>query len=420
VGGGTRRAFVKGGALALVGLHAMPRFLVRTAAAGGGGGRPRVLVAIFQRGGVDGLSMVVPHGDSGYYDARGTVAIPRPAGGDADASIDLDGFYGLHPAMRPLEPLWRERRLGVVHACGSPDATRSHFDAQDYMESGTPGIKSTSSGWLARGLASRPSASPSPFRAVSLTPRLPLILRGAGRAVAVQSLAGFDVKDGSPADASDARRGFESMYAMGARDLLGATGRDAFEAIAVLEAVKPDRMAPAHGARYPAGRLGESLRQIAQLIRADVGLEVGFAQSDGWDTHTGQGNAHGALAVRLGELAEALAAFDRDLGDRMAGVVVLTMSEFGRTVRENGTGGTDHGHGTAMLVLGGPVRGGRVYGRWPGLGREQLFDGRDLAVTTDFRDLFCEVALRHLGVPPSAPLFPGLPLEPARHLGVIS
>jgi uncharacterized protein (DUF1501 family) len=202
--------------------------------------------------------------------------------------------------------------------------------------------------------------------------------------------------------------------------VLRGAGRDAFEAIRMLEGAKLDRLPPATGPGYPAGPFGDSLRQIAQLIRADLGLEVAFAEIDGWDTHVRQGNERGELALRLRELCAGLAALDRDLGDRMADVVVLTMSEFGRTVRENGNHGTDHGHGTAMLLLGGPVRGGRVHGRWPGLAREQLFDGRDLAVTTDFRDLFGEVALRHLGVPASAPLFPGFPLDSARHLGVIA
>jgi uncharacterized protein (DUF1501 family) len=420
VDGITRRAFVKGGAVALLGLGATPRFLVRTAAADGERRRPRVLVAIFQRGAVDGLSMVVPHGEPAYYAARDTIAIGRPARGEGDAGIELDGFFALHPAMRPVEPLWRERRLAIVHACGSPDATRSHFDAQDYMETGTPGLRSTSTGWLARGLGALPSPSPSPFRAVSFTPRLPLILKGDGRAIAVQSLAGLDVTAAPAHGAAELRESLESMYGNAAPEVLAGAGRDAFEAIRMLRSAAPDRMAPANGARYPGGRLGNSLKQIAQLIRADVGLEVGFAQSDGWDTHAAQGNAQGDLAARLGELAEGLAAFDRDLGERMADVVVLTMSEFGRTVGENGSRGTDHGHGTAMLVLGGPVRGGRVHGRWPGLDREQLFDRRDLAVTTDFRDLFGEIALRHLGVPASAPLFPGFPIETSRHLAVMS
>ncbi|HET8531863.1 MAG TPA: DUF1501 domain-containing protein [Methylomirabilota bacterium] len=405
----TRRSFVKGGALALVALGAAPRFLVRAALAQARAGRPKVLVAIFQRGAVDGLSMVVPHGDPDYYAARGSIAIARPASGVADTTVDLDGFFGLHPSLAALKPLWNDRRLAVVHACGSPDTTRSHFDAQDYMESGTPGVKSTPDGWLARGLAAMPAPEPaSPFRAVSLGAALPRILRGDVGAVAMSSVADFDVKEGAAAMAGGpgARQGFESLYEKGVRDLLYGTGRETFEAVKMLKAAAPQRLAPANGAVYPRGRFGESLRQIAQLIRADVGLEVAFADVGGWDTHAGQGNERGQLAARLREFGEGLAALDRDLGARMSDVMVLTMSEFGRTVRENGNRGTDHGHATAMLALGGAVKGGRVYGRWPGLRREQLFEGRDLAVTTDFRGLFTEIAVRHLGVP-AGPLFPG-------------
>ncbi|HTI54561.1 MAG TPA: DUF1501 domain-containing protein [Verrucomicrobiae bacterium] len=406
----TRRSFVKGGALALIGLGAVPRFLVRTALAQERAGRPKVLIAIFQRGAVDGLSMVVPHGDPDYYGARGSIAIARPARGAADTTVDLDGFFGLHPSLAPLKPLWDARRLAVVHACGSPDTTRSHFDAQDYMESGTPGVKSTPDGWLARGLAAMPAPEPaSPFRAVSLGAALPRILRGDVGAVAMSSVADFDVKDSGAAAMAGrpgARQGFESLYEKGVRDLLYGTGRETFEAVKMLKAAAPQRLLPANGAVYPRGRFGDSLRQIAQLIRADVGLEVAFADVGGWDTHAGQGNERGQLAARLREFGEGLAALDRDLGARMSDVVVLTMSEFGRTVRENGNRGTDHGHATAMLALGGGVKGGRVYGRWPGLRREQLFEGRDLAVTTDFRGLFTEIAVRHLGAP-AGPLFPG-------------
>jgi uncharacterized protein (DUF1501 family) len=404
----TRRSFMKGGALALFALGGPPRFLVRTALAEEHASRPKILIAVFQRGAVDGLSMIVPHGDPDYYGSRGSIAIARPAPG-AGTTIDLDGFFGLHPALAPLKPVWDDRRLAIVHACGSPDTTRSHFDAQDYMESGTPGVKSTADGWLARGLAAMPAREPaSPFRAVSLGPVLPRILRGEVGAVAMNSVAEFDIREGPAPMAAGpgARQGFESLYEQGVRDLLYGTGRETFEAVKMLKAAAPQRLAPANGAVYPRGRFGESLRQIAQLIRADVGLEIAFADVGGWDTHAGQGNERGQLAARLREFGEGLAALDRDLGARMSDVVVLTMSEFGRTVRENGNRGTDHGHATAMLALGGAVKGGRVYGRWPGLQPHQLFEGRDLAVTTDFRALFTEVATRHLGAPP-APLFPG-------------
>jgi uncharacterized protein (DUF1501 family) len=317
--------------------------------------------------------------------------------------------------MTPLRPLWEAKRLAIVHACGSPAATRSHFDAQDYMESGTPGVKSTPDGWLARGLSARPAARPSPFRAVALGPQLPRILRGEAGAIALQSVRDFDVRQEPMAEAGavSARRGFEALYEQGVRDLLHGTGRETVEAVRMLRAADPGRLAPAAGVEYPRSRFGESLRQIAQLIKADVGLEVAFTDSGGWDTHAAQGNERGQLANRLADLAQGLAALDRDLGDRMADVVVLTMSEFGRTVRENGNRGTDHGHATAMMAFGGLVRGGRVYGRWPGLAREQLFEGRDLAVTTDFRQLFAEVSGRHLGVAAPHALFPGYAPPPA-------
>jgi uncharacterized protein (DUF1501 family) len=417
----TRRSFMKSGALAMLGLGSVPRFLVRTAYAQGTAARPKILIAVFQRGAVDGLSMVVPHGDPSYYTSRGSIAVARPVAGNAEATVDLDGFFGLHPAMAPLKPLWDDQRLAIVHACGSPDTTRSHFDAQDYMESGTPGVKSTQDGWLARGLSATPSPGVSPFRAVAMGTQLPRCLRGDVGAVAMGAVADFDVKQdmGRKGGGVNARSGFESLYEQGVRDILHGTGRETFDAVKMLKAANPQRFPPANGAQYPRGRLGDSLKQIAQLIKADVGLEVAFADGGGWDTHANQGNERGQLAQRLSEFSQSLAALYRDLGDRMNDVVVLTMSEFGRTVRENGNRGTDHGHATAMLVLGGPVKGGRMVGPWPGLAREQLYEGRDLAVTTDFRHLFAEVAGRHLSVPASAPLFPGFSTNPAKYPGVL-
>jgi len=355
--------------------------------------------------------MVMPYGDPGYGAARSSIALQPPKTGEQDRAVDLDGFFALHPALTPLVPLWENRSLAVVHACGSPDTTRSHFDAQDYMESGTPGVKSTPDGWLARAAKALP-ATPAPFRAVAMGPTLPRALQGDAGAVAMQSIERFDVR----AADQTAGRGFESLYAQGVRDLLSGTGRETFEAVKMLKAANAARIAPANGAAYPRGPFGEAMKQIARLIKANVGLEVAFADIQGWDTHVGQGAEQGRLALRLRDFGGALAAFAQDLGDRMADVVVLTMSEFGRTVAENGNRGTDHGHATAMLALGGPVRGGRVYGRWPGLARAGLFEARDLPVTTDFRTLFTEVATRHLGVA-STTLFPGW-TAPAPPLGL--
>jgi len=361
-----------------------------------------VLVAVFQRGAVDGLSMVMPHGEAGYAAGRPSIGLQPPKRDEADRAIDLDGFFAFHPALAPLVPLWENRALAVIHACGSPDTTRSHFDAQDYMETGTPGVKSTPDGWLARAVKTRP-ANQTPFRAVAMGPALPRTLQGDVGAISMRSIERFDVRAGSD---GSVRRGFESLYEQGVRDLLHGTGRETFEAAKMLRSANAAHIPPANGADYPRGQLGEALRQIAQLIKASVGLEVAFADMQGWDTHVGQGAERGQLALRFREFGGALAAFAQDLGSKMADVVVITMSEFGRTVAENGNRGTDHGHATAMLVLGGGVRGGRVYGRWPGLARHQLFEGRDLAVTTDFRTLFSEVATGHLGAP-AAPLFPG-------------
>ncbi len=418
---------MKAGALALLGLGAVPPFLVRTAKATTPGPanavtpgrRAKTLIVVFQRGAADGLSMVPPYGDASYYGARATIAIPRPGPPGAEAAIDLDGFFGLHPACAPLVPAWQERRLAVVHACGSPHATRSHFDAQDYMETATPGVKSTPDGWLSRALVATRPPAPSSFRGVAIGPVLPRSLRGPAAALAFPAVSDFEVGRRGQQAATGMRSDFEALYARSANGALGAAGREAFEAMRALRAAEPDRQAPANGAVYPRGRLGESLRQLAQLIKMGVGLEIGFVDIGGWDTHAAQGAGTGQLASRLADLAQGLAAFDLDLGERMSDVVVLTMTEFGRTVRENGNRGTDHGHGTAMLVLGGAVVGGRVLGRWPGLARERLFEGRDLAVTTDFRHLFAEVADRHLAVPRGAEIFPGMHVDPASYPGAL-
>jgi uncharacterized protein (DUF1501 family) len=394
----SRRIFLKNGGLALVSLGFAPAFLARTVAASDA--RRRVLITIFQRGAVDGLNMIVPFGERAYYDARPTLAIARP-GASADGAVDLDGFFGLHPRLAPLEPLFRARQLAIVHACGSPDATRSHFDAQDYMETATPGVKSTQDGWLNRYLHAREHQAATPFRAVALCPQLPRALQGTEPALAIGQIAQFGIRgELSPSS-------FESEYAAAADTVLRSTGRDAFAAVRMLKVANPAQYTPANGAEYPRSAFGQALRQIAQLVKADVGLEIAFAESGNWDHHVNEGAAVGQLATRLDDLALGIAALVRDLGDRMADVVVLTMSEFGRAVTENGNRGTDHGHGNAMMILGGPVRGGKVYGRWPGLAREQRFEGRDLSVTTDFRAVFSEVVREHLGLDSSAAIFPG-------------
>jgi len=403
-----RRVFVRAGALALVGLGLDPIFLTRAAYAVrrpvGPSARPPTLICVFQRGAVDGLNMIVPHGDTHYYRERPRIAVPRP--GAPGGALDLDGHFGLHPVLAPLVPLYRSGALALVHAVGSPDATRSHFDAQDYMETGTPGRKATQDGWINRHLAHAAEHRDTPFRGVAMGQQLPLALRGSAPALAIDNLEAFGLR-ARPAARDRLERAFEDMYAGSATGVVATSSAEAFEAIRRLRAADPARHQPEHGAEYPRSPFGQTLRQLAQLIKADLGLEIGFADLGGWDTHANQGAAEGQLAQRLRDLGTGLAAFATDLGERMADVVVLTMSEFGRTVAENGNSGTDHGHGTAMMVLGGGTRGGKVYGTWPTLDPAARYDGRDLAVTTDFRDLFGEVIRGHLGPADLSAVFPG-------------
>jgi uncharacterized protein (DUF1501 family) len=402
-----RRLFVKSTGLALLSIGAGPDFLARTALAATTAPRKRVLVTVFQRGAMDALAAVPPVSGSELARLRPRLAMSAARAAGEGALLDLGVGFALHPALGPLEPLFRERSLAVVHAVGSPDPTRSHFDAQDYMETGTPGRKGTPSGWLNR-VCGTLGHDATPFRAVSMTAALPRSLYGAEPAVAVARLEDFAVElPGQARVSRTAGRGFESLYAETSAELLRATGRETFDAVARLARADLARYRPAPGARYPQSPLGEALRQIAQLVQADVGLEVAFCETGGWDTHVAQGTAQGSFARRADDLARSIAAFWTDLGARREEVVLLTMTEFGRTVRENGSGGTDHGHGSALFLLGAGVDGGRVHGHLPGLEPDALFEGRDLPVTTDFRAVFAEVAARHLGVAEPAALFPG-------------
>ncbi|HEY1434883.1 MAG TPA: DUF1501 domain-containing protein [Thermoanaerobaculia bacterium] len=412
-----RRLFLKSSGLALVAGGFLPNVFVRMASASTPTASRRVVVAIFQRGAVDGLNLLVPHAESAYYAARPTIAVPRPGSGP-NAALDLDGFFGLHPSLAPLLPYFRDRSAAFVHAVGSPDATRSHFDAQDFMESGTPGVKATPDGFLARALAGRALSEPSPLRAVALSPVMPRILSGPAGAIAMRSLDAFGIRSGGADDG--AAQSFESMYGAAVGGGLQATARESFDAVRIVRDASPGGRPAENGALYPKGPLGQALRQIAQLIKSNVGLEVAFTDVSGWDTHAGEGGGDGQLAARLREFGLAIAAFARDLGSRMADVTLVTMSEFGRTVRENGNRGTDHGHANVMLLLGGGVRGGRIYGRWPGLDAAHLFEGRDLAVTTDFRDVFAELLSARLGVADLAPVFPGYDCAAAKRLGLVA
>jgi uncharacterized protein (DUF1501 family) len=410
----SRRVFLKSGAMAMISLGFAPSFLARTASAASP--RKKLLVAIFQRGAVDGLNMIVPFGDAEYFRARPTIAIAAP--GRAGGAIDLDGFFGLHPRLSSLEPLWDAGHLAIVHACGSHDATRSHFDAQDYMESATPGVKSTRDGWLNRYLVGAEASAPraaehSPLRAVALTETMPRSLQGRAPALAMGRAASFGL--------TGARAAFESAYAASGDTLLSGTAAEAFEAMRMLARTSAGPYHPSNNAEYPPSPFGQALQEIGRLAKADVGLEIAFAESTQWDHHVNEGGATGQIANRLDDFSRGLAALVRDLGDRMADTVILTMSEFGRAVSQNGGGGTDHGHGNAMFVIGGPVKGGRVYGRWPGLAVEQRFEGRDLEVTTDFRDVFGEVVVRHLGadLASAAKVFPGYKLGTEAFHGIL-
>ncbi len=420
-----RRYFLKSSGIGLASfgfMAAAPTFLHQfaSAAALSSAGKKKILVTIFQRGAVDGLNMVVPYGEDEYYKLRRNIAIQAP--GKTEGAVNLDGFFGLHPEMKPLEKFWQSKKLAVIHSAGSPDNTRSHFDAQDYMESGTPGYKGTRDGWLNRVLQTTAGKDDSPFRAVSMTQQLPRSLYGRAPSVAMTNLADFTIKAGMYSQ--NLKGGFEGIWQQNAKDTLGETGRETFEAVNFLKEANPAKYKPENGAVYPASQLGRSLMQIAQLIKAGVGLEVAFAESGGWDTHTnqsaGQFAARGQLANLLRDFAASITAFGTDLGTRMDDVVLITMSEFGRTARENGNRGTDHGHGNAMFVLGNSVKGGKVYGDWKGLRSDQLNEGRDLAVTTDFRDVFAEAAYKHMGSRDLTKLFPKYSTSPEKFKGFLS
>jgi uncharacterized protein (DUF1501 family) len=363
---------------------------------------------------------------------RPTIAIPAPKRGgrgsgfvlanpdlNGDAAIDLDGFFGLHPSLAPLEPLFHKNQLAIVHAAGSPDPTRSHFDAQDFMESGTPGVKSTEDGWLDRALETLPEEDSSPFRAVAMGPNLPRMLRGGAGAIALPDVRQFKVMTQSPAMGKVVEGGFEAMYAQTVDQALHGTGTETFEAIDLLRKADPTKYQPENGAQYPTSRLGQSLLQIGQLLKANIGVEVLFVDCGGWDNHVNEGGVQGQLSNLLKDLGQGLAAFHQDMGDRIQDIVFVTMSEFGRTAKENGNRGTDHGHANCMFVMGGGVRGGQVYGKWPGLADHQLNEGRDLALTTDFRSVVGELLAKHIGANDLKSVFPGFDNNPRKFPGLI-
>ena len=410
----SRRYFIKSGGIAMLGMASLPSFLQR-AVAGTLAPNKKKLVVLFQRGAMDGLNVVVPFGEPNYYNLRPTIAIPQPRQGGAEAAIDLDGFFGLHPSLQPLQPLFQTGQLAIVQAVGSPDPTRSHFDAQDFMESGTPGLKATDDGWLNRALQTMPEEKPSPFRAVAFGPYLPRTLQGTAPAVALPDLKQFKMY-GPP---QTVEGGFESMYAQTVDQALRGVGAETFEAIDQLKKINPDNYQPENGAQYPKSRYGQSLAEIAELFKSDVGLEVAFLDSGGWDHHVNEGGVQGQLSNLLRDLGQGIAAFHQDMGDRMEDVVFVSMSEFGRTAHENGNRGTDHGHANCMFVMGGGIKGGKVYTRWPGMNDGQLYQGRDLAVTTDYRSVLGEIIATHLGDGNLSAVFPGFANDPRQFLGLV-
>jgi uncharacterized protein (DUF1501 family) len=415
-----RRFFLHKGALAVAGTAAIPSFMVRSVMAEATKHPGRRLVVVFQRGAADGLNIVVPYKEKNYYSMRPSIAIPQ------NQVLDLDGFFGLHPSLAPFKPLYEQGHLAIVHAAGSPDTTRSHFDAQDYMESGTPGVKSTQDGWLNRALQAEDlrkrcvgtCEQHTAFRALALGNDVPRTLAGKIPAIALSNVNGFTVAGRGPS-LSPAASAFEAMYADSGDHIFHAAGDETFDAVKMLRAANPAQYTPSPAANYPATEFGNNMKQIAQLLKADLGVEVAFTDVSGWDTHVNQGSVNGQLANRLGDFSASIAAFWRDLGDDAGNVTLVTMSEFGRTARENGTGGTDHGHANAMFVLGGDVKGGKVYGRWPGLDNDQLNEGRDLVLTTDFRNVLGEVVSQTLGATNMETVFPGAQLAPASFLRIV-
>ncbi|MCU0425127.1 MAG: DUF1501 domain-containing protein [Candidatus Kapabacteria bacterium] len=413
-----RRTFLKSSGLAVVALGASgtPFFLTQTAAStlDKPFKRKKILVTIFQRGAMDGLMAVTPFTDPNLASARPRLAMQ--IGKNKGQLVDLDGKFALHPAFAPLEALFREQHLAIVHGMGSPNTTRSHFDAQDYMETGTPDRKGTPSGWLNRVetlLQSKsPKAETTPFSAVAMTSAMPRSLYGDAPALAIARLEDFGVRVGgqnmaAATLAQSSGKGFEALYEQTSQKILRGAGQESFDAIKILSESNFKSYTPSKGANYPVSPLGDSLKQIAQLIKANVGLEIAFAESGGWDTHVQQGTINGVFSRRAQDLADAIAAFWRDIEPFRDDVVLMTMTEFGRTVSENGSGGTDHGRGSCLFVLGNDVQGGVVYGNVPTLVPENLADGRDVPVTTDFRGIFSAVASGHLGITETAKLFPG-------------
>jgi len=405
----SRREFLRLSSMATAGLalYAMPSWL--RAAALNASTKDKTLVVVFQRGAADGLNIVAPFADSLYQAARPTIALKEP--GQTAGVLDLDGKFGLHPTLAPLMPLWNNRQMAIVHAVGSPDPSRSHFDAQDNMETGTPGVNTTPDGWLNRALATKGKNS-NPLSAVALTARLPRILRGDYPVSAMENAGGYDFSMGSmEADT------ISSLYGTSVDPTLANAGKETSDSVKLVESLLKNAPAPSVDANYSQSDLGRRFSDLAKLIKVNAGVKVGFLDVGGWDNHYEEGAIQGYLSYALGDYGRNLAAFFADLGDKAADVVLVTMTEFGRTLNENGARGTDHGHGSIMFVMGGKVKGKKVYGKWPGLEPENLYEQRDLQVTTDFRQVHLEVLQKHLGINHHSDVFPGF--DPGSNLEFI-
>ena len=411
----SRRYFIKNGGLAMLGMAALPAFLQRAVAASTTPNKKKMVV-LFQRGAMDGLNVVIPFGERNYYNLRPTIAIPEPRRSNADTVIDLDGFFGLHPSLAPLMPIYQTARTR-----DRPRSRLARSHPLAFRRPGFYGIRNARQKGNRRRLveprhainARRKSNSVSRR---SIWPLPPRTLQGTAPAVAIPDLKQFKMY--GPQQTVEG--GFEAMYAQTVDQALRGVGHETFEAVDQLKKINPDKYQPENGAAYPKNRFGQSLMEIAELFKADVGLEVAFLDSGGWDHHVNEGGAQGQLANLLRDLGQGIAAFHQDMGDRMSDVVFVSMSEFGRTARENGNRGTDHGHANCMFVMGGDIKGGRVYSRWPGMSEGQLHDGRDLAVTTDYRSVLGEILSRHMRDENLKTVFPGFANDPKQFLGVVN
>ncbi len=405
----SRRDFLKVSGTVAAGLafHTLPRWAwaVASAAPYSNG---KVLIVLFQRGAADGLNIVVPYNDPNYQKSRPTIGLGEP--GQDKGVLDLDGRFGLHPALEPLLPLWKSGNYAVVQAAGSPEGTRSHFDAQDNMETGTPGVKTTPDGWLNRSLLAFSQRPKSSLAAVAVTPRLPRILRGDFPVTTFNNMQSYRFFGGAGEEAT-----FDQMYEQSVDQLLSGAGKETRESVDALQKILADGPQKAEDAGYPKSKESQSFFQLARIIKAKAGLRVGFVDIGGWDDHVQEENR---LQRGLTDLGGAIAAFYKDLGDQAGDVLLVSMTEFGRTLQENGNRGTDHGHASVMMLFGGGVKGGKVYGRWPGLEPENLFEGRDLQVTTDFRQVLTEALTNHLGILDVSGIFPGF--QPGTPVGFLA